>query len=197
MTLLDQDPEPSAASDGPEMSYSQLSPSHAVVPPPINDIDPASRHHLQPKQNAAARLKSSSSHPSLLLLSTSTTDPSLFSFDLIKRLNKQHLASIPPNPFSAISVAQQQQQKQKRQRLESEPVRNFHLFHVIQLSNYFTHPCYRIPLSLLQHHLPFFPLTTVPSLTTTHLLAYLSLNSEEHLLLILPLLLVTNRQLLR
>lgn len=89
-------------------------------PQPLSDATPPN-----PSATTASshpRLKSSSSRPSLLLLSNSTTDPSLFSFDTIKRLNQQHLASIPPNPLSAISIAQQHQHHLNQEQVRRYPL---------------------------------------------------------------------------
>lgn len=81
--------------EGPVIPSSNVSTS--AVPPP-------------PRQRQQQRQHLPSLPSSLVLLSTSTTDPSLFSFDIVKKLNQEHLATIPPNPYSAISIAQHQQQ---------------------------------------------------------------------------------------
>lgn len=100
MTRLD--PDVTSPEDvGPphrQRQHEQVRPSSttaaaSAVPPP-----PRQQQHLP------------SVPSSLVLLSTSTTDPSLFSFDVVKKLNQEHLATIPPNPYSAVSIAQYQHQ---------------------------------------------------------------------------------------
>lgn len=94
MTMIDQEAEASLLRSGESR--------------PLSDATPIS-------SSSHPRLKSSSSRSSLLLLSNAATDPLLFSFDLVKKLNQQHLASIPPHPLSAIAIAQHQQQTKSYQ----------------------------------------------------------------------------------
>jgi hypothetical protein len=166
----------------------QEMPSSAVGPVPLpprhlQNITTTRLHHPTPP------LSSAPSPSSLLLLSTSTTDPSLFSFDIVRKLNQEHLATIPPNPYSAISVAQHQQQQQSQQ------VRRFCLFCFIYI------PLLLLPvltwlLSRPRILLPPVPLHPVllssnsrnsnlpQGLQRAHRITTPYLSSEEHLLLI-------------
>lgn len=108
MTRLD--PEVASAEDAGRQrrQYEQVMRPSTSSSPSLagGTVPPAPRQHQHQPH-------SSSLPSSLVLLSTSTTDPSLFSFDTVKKLNQAHLATIPPKPYSAISVAQQKQQQQQ------------------------------------------------------------------------------------
>jgi hypothetical protein len=74
----------------------------------------AATRPVKPSSSSSLQRSSHSLGGKLLgTLYTSTTDPSLFSFETVKRLNQEHLAHAPLNFLSAAgAVALQQQQQQ-------------------------------------------------------------------------------------